>query len=879
MADLPLFPTEDNKETLKDYVNIQKQLNDLLLKQAKLCDNIGHINLSLESRVRERYKEEKRLLDLSKQLNKDYQIYYNQTRSLGGIAKKNAELKLKSMKDEIRDNQTRITQMGMMNDLEISRAKKMYEENTKWGNLMRKIGADQFGIKNEEYALTKSIGEQLEKYPFGLKKAAGILGAFVAILAGAYKLFQKFDAAAWNFRKTMGMTRNDAAQFRATAEKLAIEFAHIGVTVEGAYKSVLALREQMGSAFTVSSDLVKNVSILSSQLGVSEAHSAGFLRNMAALSKSTMQSQQDMMYIAADMSRAAGVPLDEVMGDIAKASSKTLTMMSRFPNTILRTAIEARRMGTTIDGMAKSSRSLLDFSESVNAEMDASVLLGRSINLQRARELAYRRDLEGSTKEILRITKQIDFENLDVFQQEAFAKATGRSVEELLKMVQAERQWDKARKDPNLKGKIEGYEKLRKSNEATVRANAKNYELELSRRANQERLTAITNHWNQIMMKAQKIFLPIIDGILVAVNGLMEVGVVVSAIIGHMKMFGAETMKALDAVIHIGRTISQVGKSIKALGVDLKSSWIWKLGGVVQKIGSKIATLQHSIASAFNFSKVGGFFGKIFSWFGKVGTFFAKIGSWVGKAFSFLGKFGAVFGKFAGFLGFIFKWVPVLGWVITAIQFVVNLFGRLSGIGEAFKGGILNGIWFGLKAIGLAIYDTILKPFVDAWNWIKGIFVGNSPSTLAMGILKGVVSVQAMLFDAITYPWRKALAWIFDKIPGMGKVAEKLRGGVKAMLDEPVEKKATAAYVPAVTVTPEGTKVAGTQTPQQQQAAPAATDASNNTKTLQDILTAINALNANLEAGKIGFYVDGQLLSATLARQSEFRGGYGVNKV
>ena len=46
---------------------------------------------------------------------------------------------------------------------------------------------------------------------------------------------------------------------------------------------------------------------------------------------------------------------------------------------------------------------------------------------------------------------------------------------------------------------------------------------------------------------------------------------------------------------------------------------------------------------------------------------------------------------------------------------------------------------------------------------------------------------------------------------------------------------------------------------------------------LNNILAAINNLNSNLESGKIGVYVDGQLVSATIARQTNFKGGFGMN--
>ena len=823
---LPIIPTEENRDTLESYLNLQRQLESVLLKQSRTYDDIGHISKDLELSTKKRLEREKQLLNenindisiLQRKLLSSFEI-------TEGVQRKEFNFATKAMEERMLLRRKEMELLRESAAIEKEMAERKFKEDNKWGMFISKISKEQFGFKVKEYDMTKSIAEELQKYPNSIKRGAGVWAVLITILAGAYELFKTFDTAAWSFRKAMGFTRDDAEQFRKIAEKLAIDFAHVGVTIDGAYKAQLALGKAMGSVNTISYELVKNVAIMSAQLGVSEEAASGFLHNMAAISKSTTQSQQDMMYIAADMSKAAGVPLDAVMKDVSSRTTQTLTMMSRIPNVVLRTAIEARRLNTTMNEMARASRTILDFSENVNAEMDASVLLGRSINLQRARELAYRRDLEGSTKEIMRITKNINFENLDVFQQEAFARATGHTVDELLRMVTAERQWEKARRDPDLKGKVEAYEKLRKSNEAIAKARGKDLQLMLQQKANQERIVAIQNKWNQIMMKAEQFLLPIVDRLLSIVNGMMSLGPMAMIFVGAIQ----KTLTSMG----IWATVSTKIMDIFSI-VGLK---IFNLGGIFKSIGTFIVSMGYNIFE--------------------------------------------IFGKFGKFLGFFGRWVPVIGWVITAFQFISNLFTRFGEI-EFVKGDWIGNIWKGLKAIGGALYDTLLKPFVDAWNWVKGKWGGNSPSEIGLSILNGIVSIGGSLFDAITSPWRKALAWIFDKIPGMGKVAEKLRGGVSAMLNEPVEKKATSAYVPAVTVTPNGR----TELNPTAKDASAQAEKTKDTTTLADVVASNNiiagkldALLDALKAGQIGINMDGQLLSATLARQTEFRGGYGVNNI
>ncbi len=687
----------------------------------------------------------------------------------------------------------------------------------------------------ESKLVEDGLAQQLSAYSKELdmlkKINSSALGPMLYFLTQSYELFKTFDKAAAAFRQTMGFVRGTASDLRKVAEQTAINFGHVGVNIDIAYSSVLALSKEMGSVHAVSEDLIKTTAVLKAQLGVAEESSAGFFRNMAAIASSTMEAQKDMAFMAGALSNAAGVPLPVIMKDIATKSNTTLTMMSRLPGQVIRSAVELRRMGTDLDKAAKSSREILNFTDNVNAEMEASVLLGHSINLQRARELAYRRDIAGSTKEIVRLTKSINFDKLDVFQREAFARATGKSVDELLNLVQAEKQWDAARKDPRLGDRVAQYEKLRASNEATAKAAGKNLELLIMTRSNQERLTAISQKWSQILAQAGQILLPIIDTLLAAVIPVMDLA---------------------RGFIGIYSTVATLGKVIQTVGINLG---VW---------------FEHTAAVSNFFLKIGSVGERILGVVRGIGGFFGRIFGFLADIFPFASKIFGVFGK----------WIPVLGWIVTAFQFVYNLFERLHGIGDAFKEGILNGILFGLKAVGLALYDTILKPFVDAWNWIKGIFIGKSPSALGLGIVQGITSVAGMVFDALTYPWRHFLAWVLDKVPFMSKYAKALRGGVGGVVGRSVETETNAAKLPTDNINPTPVTIPGTKAKPTEVATPTpAVSGEAPDKIFQDILSAINTLNSNLESGKIGIYLDGQLLSATLARQTEFRGGFGVNKI
>ena len=156
--------------------------------------------------------------------------------------------------------------------------------------------------------------------------------------------------------------------------------------------------------------------------------------------------------------------------------------------------------------------------------MEASVLLGEAVNLQHARELSYRRDLAGLNKEILKILKESNFEQLDPFQQEALASALGKSAGELSQMAQSNRQMldlersrDKATQD-----QLAAYKSMTKLNEDNAKALANSARDQLRIKANQSSITSITQSWNAILQRVGEVFLPVIAKGLAVVASILN---------------------------------------------------------------------------------------------------------------------------------------------------------------------------------------------------------------------------------------------------------------------------------------------------------------------------------------------------------------------
>jgi hypothetical protein len=806
----------------KEYRNLQDDLVDIYKKQTTSIREIAGVNKSIEKGLLERHRREKELIQLIRDSKENLL---------------NAEKKAVTVRGKDKDA------------------------------AMANVAARKQALiaLQAEYDMLQKINKQ-------------VMIPWIYFMVKTWTLFMRMDKAAEALRMTMGVFRGQVADIRSQAQKMAIQFMNVGVTIDGVYNALVALGKEMGSIRIASTALVQTIALLKAQLGVAEEDSAGFFRNMAALSKTTMASQENMAYLAQDLSQAAGVPLPTIMSDIAHMSEKTLSLMSRVPSQIVKAAVEARRLNVSLNEMARGNEQLLNFTENIQAEMEASVLLGKAINLQKARELTYHRNIIEATKEIVGIAEKIDFTNLDYFQQQAFARATGRSVEELFKMVQAQKEWNEARLSNDLivKKSVAEYDRLLRMNKEETSDRAQHIKQMVIQQANQQRIITIQNKWNKIVAQLGEIFLPIIDKLLSAVTYVIDIGTGVARF--AINLYGA--FYAIEKIFKYSGNISVIfhnlGLKIKLLNFIFKP--LKSLFGYIMVATDKILpTLIRIVGVGSKFPKIFGIIAPLLKTFGKfTGIINILLAVWNVVKSIFHGIIDIIDGIKIMFNG------NVWGGILKVFHGLFKAtIGAILGAIEGVFGFIIDIpilILKGLGAMGVGWAKAAGEWANSMWTALKDWF-GFSPSKIALLILKGITSIGTMMFDALTYPFRHAFAWILDKIPGMGKFAGKLREGMGGVLAEPVEKKATAAYIPAVTVTPTGTRIATPEPAKTAVTAETKAESTSDSKTLGEILAALTTLNKNLEAGKIGFYVDGQLLSATLARQTEFRKGYGVNSI
>ena len=591
-----------------------------------------------------------------------------------------------------------------------------------------------------------------------LKLQSELAKKMIAHFADAFDRFVELDKAAANFRKELGLGRDNARSLEQVALQLNQQFVTLGVTIEGAYKSLVAIGQVLGTSLLINKELAQTTALLAANYGVNEKTAAGFLQKMSAIGGMTDKQASAMAGFTANLANAAGVNLDEVMNDVANASDETVTMMRGNVKQMTMAAIQAKQMGVSLDKSASSAKGLLNFTQSVSDEMEASVLLGKNLNLNSARQLSFQGDVAGAQKEILNQVRQMgDFNKMNVFQQEALAKATGYSAVELTKMLKNEEKlaqlsdkekasYEKALEAMKEQNEETGKDLLMKTQMQSAMAQLNNT-FAAFKQILADILTPVVNVAVKLLIPALKLALLVFNLILIPVKVLANalyklfepLEPVVQSISDAFDGINSKIEEAVQFSIPLGVILLKI-----AAPIDFMFRIFRMLSPTVGAIGTKLQTIGGTISRiASGFGKVGVVIGKVGGLIGKMGGLivsmstkmsllgatgsvltpiftttmkvFGKISRYasgllgpirgfvtgLGSASGVVGKFASGFGKvgrIVGILGTAGKAIPIIGEVIMVLQAAYGMITRL-----------MSGMGF-FDALGETLYDVFIGP-------------------------------------------------------------------------------------------------------------------------------------------------------------------------
>jgi hypothetical protein len=175
---------------------------------------------------------------------------------------------------------------------------------------------------------------------------------------------------------------------------------------------------------------------MATNMGISNKEAVGLTASFTRLNGGSADMAADMVKTTQEFANQNGIIPAALMQDLAGSAEQFALFGKDGGKNILRAAGYAQKLGVNMATLSGISEGLLDFETSITKELELGAMLGKNINLDRARALAYEGDIEGATKETLRALGGIDaFNKMDYFQKKASADLLGISVAEMQKMA------------------------------------------------------------------------------------------------------------------------------------------------------------------------------------------------------------------------------------------------------------------------------------------------------------------------------------------------------------------------------------------------------------------------------------------------------------
>jgi hypothetical protein len=447
----------------------------------------------------------------------------------------------------------------------------------------------------------KGLGSLIAMAP---KLVAGMgLGALTGgfgLLAGGLKkvgsLLLEADAAIAQMGKDFALSKKEAGELYKLTSKMSNEMKITGINSKEIAAGISIASEAFNGVDVASQimsgnkemqNFVKQASVLSTQFGLSGQEIANIKdiatitgTSMDKLVKETVDMGKGVMNAKESMKVLAGIPKEVAIG--FKGTSRELVAAAQ----------KAKLLGTDLKKIKDIGRGMLDLESSLTAEFEAQAITGRNMNLDTARRLAMNGDIFNLQEELLDKAGSLEeFQNMNVIQQEAFAKAMGMSVEEMTEMLtnaqklkDAEIDADYAEKLGNMKTAAELEKEM---------ANAKNQGQKdyIQQLAMEKRSASLKEAMTDAIEKLKQKFAPVIDAIVQMVSGLEEGGDKVSI---FQKMLDGIDMNAIAAGIK--EALPKVMAAVQGLIKNLPQI-IEMISGLI----SKFSTIAGVAGSAFSF--------------------------------------------------------------------------------------------------------------------------------------------------------------------------------------------------------------------------------------------------------------------------------------
>jgi hypothetical protein len=250
----------------------------------------------------------------------------------------------------------------------------------------------------------KTLGSGVKALGPSLKAAMGPLAA-IQIAADVLKFIVQAmfeaDKQTTDIAKNFGMIKQDAFQTYKAFNGLTSEAGNFTKLQKGSIilqkeliNSTMQLNNILGTSANLVEDLGEGGKELAVQfasatkfLGLSDEEQKGLLNTTSAIGENIEDTKNEILGTTRLRKIESGILLSErkILGDVLKASNAIKLTTKGGAQGLADAAIAASKLGSNLNNVQNIAKGLLNFEDSISAELEAELLLGKNINLETAR--------------------------------------------------------------------------------------------------------------------------------------------------------------------------------------------------------------------------------------------------------------------------------------------------------------------------------------------------------------------------------------------------------------------------------------------------------------------------------------------------------------
>ena len=256
------------------------------------------------------------------------------------------------------------------------------------------------------------------------------------------KILKEIDTEVVNLQRGFALTKGEAIELNQELARTALEAKTLGVNLESVTKATNTLNASLGGTANIFTTEIRNdVAFLQERLKLSDEAAAGLAKTAFITGKavSEVADEQEAVFKAVKSTTGVSLNFQQTLEEANKISGALRLKMDALPGGIIEAVAQAKSLGIEFSKLEGIQSSLLDFESSIAKELKAEALIGREINLDKARAAALNDDAAELAKEISSQFGSIaEFQNLSVIQQQAYADALGMSRNELAESLKTQ---------------------------------------------------------------------------------------------------------------------------------------------------------------------------------------------------------------------------------------------------------------------------------------------------------------------------------------------------------------------------------------------------------------------------------------------------------